>query len=307
MNTHEKKQSIGRSLVRILDSVVNFALLASLLILLLFGCYCLWDARQVSAVAMAAQYEVYKPSEESSLSFQELQARNHDVIGWLTIYGTGVDYPLLQGDDNWKYLNTDAEGNYSLSGAIFLDARNTPDFSDFNSIIHGHHMADGAMFGDLEKFADAAFFTSHPYGNLFVDGRNFGVTFYAYLLADAYDALLYASPMTTQEEMDALRAHIEALARNLRQDFPQDAEHLILLSTCSSDQTNGRSVLVGALTEATYDDPFSAEEPRQPSINAEAKKEPHAHLPLWVWLLLLVLLLLGGVIACRSIQKKSAR
>ena len=103
MKTHEKKQSLGRRLVRALDDVVNFVLLAALLLLLLFGCYCIWDARQVSSAARAEQYEVYKPSAEDTVSFQELQAQNEDVIGWITVYGTGIDYPLLQGEDNWIY------------------------------------------------------------------------------------------------------------------------------------------------------------------------------------------------------------
>lgn len=304
MKTHKKKQSVGLSLVRALDDVVNFVLLAALLLLLLFGCYCIWDAKQVSSAARAEQYEIYKPVAEDTVSFQELQAQNEDVIGWITVYGTGIDYPLLQGEDNWIYLNTDATGSYSLSGSIYLDARNTPDFSDFNSILHGHHMADGAMFGDLEKFADADFFDSHPHGNLFVDGKDYGVTFYAYILADAYDELLYAGPMTVPEEQAALRAHISESARNFRSAGQENAEHLVLLSTCSSDRTNGRSVLVGFLSETTYPDDFAVPEKTQSAARPKpAARKAHARLPLWCWLLLLVLVLLGAVIAYRTVQK----
>ncbi|MCG4817374.1 class B sortase, partial [Collinsella aerofaciens] len=77
---------------------------------------------------------------EGGLSFEQLKELNPEVFGWLTVYGTNIDYPVTQGKDNWKYVNTNALGEYSLSGAIFLDYTNRKDFQDFNSILYGHHM-----------------------------------------------------------------------------------------------------------------------------------------------------------------------
>ena len=90
--------------------------------------------------------------------------------------------------DNDKYVNTDAEGKYSLAGSIFLDYRNQKDFTDFNSILYGHHMADHAMFGDLADFKNRTFFDAHPSGNLYYGGSNHKVDFFAFLEADAYDS-----------------------------------------------------------------------------------------------------------------------
>ncbi len=159
-------RKIARKIVRMLDGTVDLAVLIILLLLLTFGFYCLWDSEQVYAAAAAANYEVYKPDTDDSLSFDQLRSINPDVFAWLTVYGTSIDYPVLQAKDNLVYINTDAEGNYSLSGAIFLDSRNANDFSDYNSIIHGHHMAASAMFGDLSKFNDQTFVDTHQYGNL---------------------------------------------------------------------------------------------------------------------------------------------
>ena len=64
---------------------------------------------------------------------------------------------LCRGSKNSTYVNTDPEGNYSLSGSIFLDSRNQPDFSDFNNIIHGHHMAGNVMFGEIDLFEEEDF------------------------------------------------------------------------------------------------------------------------------------------------------
>lgn len=94
------------------------------------GCYVLWDSKQILQAADTNRYEVYKPTEDKSKSFEELQALNPEVIGWVTVDGTHIDYPVTQASDNDKYVNTDAEGKYSLAGSIFLDYRNQKDFTD---------------------------------------------------------------------------------------------------------------------------------------------------------------------------------
>ena len=71
-------------------------------------------------------------------------ARNPEVVAWLTLEDTGVDYPVTQGKNNQKYINTSALGEFSLSGAIFADARNAPDFSDTLTILYGHNMTGEA-------------------------------------------------------------------------------------------------------------------------------------------------------------------
>lgn len=127
-----------------------------------FRMLCVVGFQTDSAGADTNRYEVYKPTEDKSKSFEELQALNPEVIGWVTVDGTHIDYPVTQASDNDKYVNTDAEGKYSLAGSIFLDYRNQKDFTDFNSILYGHHMADHAMFGDLADFKNRTFLTRIP-------------------------------------------------------------------------------------------------------------------------------------------------
>ena len=92
---------------------------------------------------------------------------------------TNINYPLLQAEDDDTYMNTDAEGKYSLSSSIFLHCANQPDFSDFNTMIYGHHMEKHKMFGDVGMFTDKTYFEEHPYGNLFFNGKDHGAEFYA--------------------------------------------------------------------------------------------------------------------------------
>ena len=131
----------------------------------------LWDSNQVYQAADARNYEAYIPTEKHTKSFKELQKINPDIIGWIRVNDTNINYPLLQAEDEDTYMNTDAEGKYSLSSSIFLHCANQPDFSDFNTMIYGHHMEKHKMFGDVGMFTDKTYFEEHPYGNLFLMAR----------------------------------------------------------------------------------------------------------------------------------------
>ena len=150
--------------VKAANQALNIVVLIAIMAMLALGGYVMWDSSQVYAQASETNYASYKPSSESDLSFQDLQNMNPEVVAWLDVYGTHIDYPVTHGTDNMKYVNTDATGAYSLSGAIFLDAGNNPDFTDVNNIVYGHHMDAATMFGELTNFADNGYFVSHQYG-----------------------------------------------------------------------------------------------------------------------------------------------
>ena len=98
----------------------------------------------------------------SPIDFESLWEINPDVVGWIQIDGTQIDYPILYDEkDNEKYLHTDIEGNDSVSGAIYLDADDTPDFTSLHNVIYGHHMKNGNMFKDVVKYKEQDFFDAH--------------------------------------------------------------------------------------------------------------------------------------------------
>lgn len=297
-----------RFLVKLASGIVNFAVLAACLLLFSYGCYAVWDSQQLTQAADAKQYEIYKPTDEDTRSFVELQAINPDVFGWLNVYGTNIDYPLLQGEDNSKYVNTNVDGEYSLIGALFLDYRNKPDFSDFNSIIYGHHMAEDKMFGDIADFADRDFFDSHRYGSLFYEGKTHGIEFFTFLEVDAYDEL-YTPAVEGEENRQGYLEQIMEQAVYTR-DLPVGtSDHLVLLSTCTSLLTNGRHILVGRITEEVQSDPFYEEEEKQlAGADAQDLLTHLTEIPLWlkVTIVLVLLLALGGAgyIVRRKWKKK---
>lgn len=169
-------------------------------------------------VVEASDYDHYNPIEKdaSSTGFETLQHLNKDVCGWISLDGTKVDYPLLQSQDNVKYLDRNAFGDYTIMGSIFLDYRFNPNFTDFNTIIYGHSMASGAMFGEIKKFADKEFFDQHRYGSIYYNGRERGLEIFGILEVDAYDTEIYRTLSSKDEEHQAYYQYLLSKAKYKR-------------------------------------------------------------------------------------------
>lgn len=236
--------------VRILDRIVNFLIVIFFVPVLLYGLYGLWDSTHITRQADTSLYQQYRPGEGKGLSFEELQKINPEVFGWLTIPGTHIDYPVVQGEGNTKYVNTDVMGEFSLSGSIFLDCRNHRDFSDCNHIIYGHHMEKDAMFGELEKFQDQTFFDSHDIGELYYENVWHEIEFFAFTAADAYDPVLYDTNLNKEDCGTYLNALRERAVVFRELDFKEE-EHFVVLSTCTSEGSNERHLLIGRITKQT--------------------------------------------------------
>ena len=238
-----------------IDSTVNFAVLLFFILCVLFSGYSIWDNNHIYTKASPSVYETYKPEKDDTKSFEELVKINPDVYGWITLYGTEIDYPLVQGEDNDKYVNTDAQGNFSVSGSLFLDCNNARDMSDTVNIIYGHHMEKDKMLGGLDHYEKEDYFKKHQYGNLYVDGKNYGLEFFMLIHVDAYDSKVYN---TNERGIDSYIEYISSFS--IQKLDIDERERLICLSTCASDSTNGRVILVGSITSETFKDPYLEKE-----------------------------------------------
>jgi len=304
-----KEKSAGKKAISFANGAVNLAALTLILLLLAFAGYALWDSGQLYHAADKAQYAVYKPTAENEgKTFGQLQALNAEVIAWLSVYGTNIDYPVTQAADNTKYVNTNAEGVYSLSGAIFLDCANRSDFSDFNSILYGHHMERKAMFGEIGTFADKKVFDTHRYGNLYCGGKDYGIAFFAFVHCDAYDNTVFAANVQEAARKDYLDDLLEKAA--FQRDIGVTADdRIVLLSTCSTGSTNGRDILIGRITDTTYADPFANGQTSDPNAGtgADGRTGFFAVLPRWLPALLLVLAALLPAAALVKRHKRKQR
>lgn len=236
------------SCIHLIDKFINLIIILCLILILSFGIYSLWDSKNMYEEAMALQYETYKPTLKDKMSFEELKKINPDVFGWLTIEGTNVDYPLVQSTNNSKYVNTNVKGEFALTGSIFLDSRNKNDFSDINNIIYGHNMEKNAMFGGLKDYAERDYFEKHKYGKLYYGESWHNVDFFAFAVVDAYDTMIY-NPYLNYDEIQQYLVYIEQNAEQyFKLPFSRN-DRFLILSTCTSTDTNGRHILVGRIAE----------------------------------------------------------
>ena len=175
-------------------------LLLLLLLGLVYGCYALWDSQNLAEEATSEQYAIYKPQEDT-LGFQELQSMNSDVIAWITVYDTPIDYPVVQGTDNEYYLKHTFKKTEHVAGSIFLDKDNSQDFSNRKSILYGHNMKDGSMFQGLHKYESESYLQEHNKVYLYLpDGETLTYTVIkcGYVKADS-DTFWLGEPVETPQ------------------------------------------------------------------------------------------------------------
>lgn len=230
------------------------SLMAMILIVLMisYGGYSLWDTYMINQGAfIGGDLLKYKPTQnqggEANYSLEELMVINPETRGWLTIDGTHIDYPLVQGEDDMKYVNTDIFGEFSLSGAIFLSCLNTSDLSDPYNLIYGHHMDNGGMFGDVMQFIDGEYFQNHQTGTLFLPDSTWQIDLFACIEADAYDRLIYG--VEPEYETQALLDYLAQSSTQYRDIGVTASDKIVGLSTCKDAETNGRVILFGRLEE----------------------------------------------------------
>lgn len=95
--------------------------------------------------------ESTKENYSLEIDFNKLLEINNQVVGWIKIEDTDINYPIVKGEDNSYYLNHNILNESSQNGWIFMDYRNSDDFSDNNTVIYGHNIKSGIMFSDLTQ------------------------------------------------------------------------------------------------------------------------------------------------------------
>lgn len=178
------------------------------------------------------------------VDFDALRAINPDVVGWLVIDGTNINYPVVQGNDNQYYLRHLFTGEYNASGCIFLDSRNTRDFAGRHSILYGHHMGNGTMFNGLMDYKEQGFYDAHPTALFLTPAGDYEIEFFSGYVANVRS---YAWQVEFGSE-DEFAQWLQAAKRNsLFQSSvePSSADKVLTLSTCSYEFENARFVLHG--------------------------------------------------------------
>lgn len=240
---------IAAQAARVGNRILNIIVGILTLILFLYGAYCLWDTYVTARGAFISDDLLeYKPipGQEENPTLDELMAINPDVVGWLTVDDTHIDYPVVQGENDMEYINKDVYGEFALPGSIFLSCVNSRDFSDPYSLVYGHHMANGAMFGDIVEFVNKDYFDTHTTGTLYLPDETQGITLFACMQTSATDTVVY-NPKAQQEDVSGLLSYLEENAVQYRDIGVKKSDRIIGLSTCAEAETNGRVIVFGRL------------------------------------------------------------
>ena len=182
------------------------------------------------------------------VDFEALQEINSDVVGWIYLEDSKVNFPVAQGEDNHEYLYWLINGDYNGAGTPFVDYRNAPDFSDRNTVIYGHNMNNGAMFADIHKYVDQEYYDSHPIIWLLTPQKTYKLEVFAGyrtgLDANAWQ-MFFASD---DEYMDWVENAIEK-SEFTSSVMPTVNDRVVTLSTCSDSANEIRFVLLAVIRE----------------------------------------------------------
>jgi len=182
------------------------------------------------------------------VDFEALCNVNSEVVGWIYLEDSKINYPVVRGTDNSYYLNRLYDRSYNSSGSIFMDYRNSDDFSDIHNILYGHHMNNGTMFAGIAKYKDQAYYDGHPYCLLLTPEENYKVEFFAGYVASVVDDIT-AWDLTFESDSDfeSWVAQTKTKSTFVSDVTPTADDKIITLSTCSYEFDNARYVLVGVL------------------------------------------------------------
>lgn len=138
---------------------------------------------------------------KATVDFQALRKINSDIIAWIRIPDTKIDYPIVQGKNNAYYLKHMFQKTEHAAGSIFLDVDNEADFSNRKSILYGHNMKDGSMFQGLHRFQEESYLQEHNQVYLYLpDNRElvYKVIKCGYVKADS-DTFWLGEPVETPQ------------------------------------------------------------------------------------------------------------
>lgn len=179
--------------------------------------------------------ESFFNNSEIKINFNKLKEKNSDVVGWIVVDDTQINYPIVQGDDNSYYLNHAYNKDYNMTGSIFIDYKASADFSDFNTFIYGHNTMDGTMFGELYKYKDYNFFLEHKLFYLYTPNTNYRAKIFSVYVDDATSESYKQNFEEVSEYIDYIKLIKEKSIYDSGYEFNYDKDKIITLYSCTSN------------------------------------------------------------------------
>lgn len=188
---------------------------------------------------------------ERMLQVEELKKENQDIVGWIEIEGTNINFPVLQGTDNQYYMEHTYTKEYSKGGSIFLDKSYDWNIPSTNLLLYGHNNKNGTMFQNLLKYQEESFYKEHPTIRFTTIDDDCQYEIISAFLSRVYyedeqNAFRYYYFVNANNEAE-YNSYIEESKKASLYDTGVTAEYgeqLLTLSTCSYHTEDGRFVVV---------------------------------------------------------------
>ena len=224
--------------------------------------YSYWEGQQTYEEVASEVFTVPDDVDGTSLEdlvvdWDALEEINPDIVGWIYIPGTVVNYPIVHTTDNDYYLDHDFydnEGLVTSFGAIFLAAENRGDFSDDNNLIYGHHMADGSMFAIIADMTDQDVFDEYRTIYILTPDGNYRLETFALIDCASDDSEVVVEEFDSEEEQEEYI--LDKFSRSLVTVDDVDVSDItqtFMFCTCDELATDGRYILYAYVVESTVE------------------------------------------------------
>lgn len=252
MSKEQHTKTNNQKLKKIIIIVLSILLVISIVSVIVLKIFEHKDTEKQQEISQVLDtIEKEKQITERMEQVKELKKENEDIIGWLEIKDTNINYPILQGTDNEYYLTHNYKKEKVTGGSLFLDKNYDFSIPSSNLLIYGHRNKKGIMFEDLLKYKDEEFYKEHS-----------KIRFTTTEDDSEYEIIsVFYSRVYYQDEKDVFRYYYFINAGNEEEyneyinnakkvsiydtgKIAEYGEQLLTLSTCEYSQANGRFVIV---------------------------------------------------------------
>ncbi len=194
-----------------------------------------------------AVIEVKEPA--IKVDFEALTKKNNEVVGWLYLPNSVVNYPVAKAQSNDKYLRRGLDGKYLRAGTLFADFRNKDLTDSSNYIIYGHNMKNGTMFKTIVDYKKQEFYDKNPIIYYLTPEKNYKIELISGNIVKS-DAEIYNPDTEKSELFEIVKGYVKTSTFKSSVTLTEE-DKLITLSTCSYEYDDARFIVIGKLTEIT--------------------------------------------------------
>lgn len=241
-----KKSGKGLTILAVILLIVGLALL--------IGAGVIWFTSQQAYQVGIDEYEQVADANVTEdavtgrpvVDFAALKLLNPEIVGWIQIPGTPINYPVCQHSDNDYYLEHTFLDQYNLAGTVFMDYRSNANLSGWNTVMYGHHLKNGEMFAKVADYSDQAQFNTIQ--NIYYvseDGQVHVLVPLCCMVVNGYDVDSIQFDFADQASFEAyVQSLIDRSSARSATATAAGVSHIYMLSTCSYANENDRTILV---------------------------------------------------------------